>query len=177
MRLVEAELKHAPLFFEHMVRHFAESGKEGDLIFHPCPEFESWNRETFIEDLSKRWSTPPPEAGWEKSWLVMEGEKIVGAATLKGSRPASSSHRCILGIGLERAARSQGFGRALTAACVGWAGQQNFLNWIDLYVFRENKSARALYESIGFKFVGETKDLFRVNGVSIDDIHMCLSLK
>jgi RimJ/RimL family protein N-acetyltransferase len=55
-----------------------------------------------------------------------------------------------------------------------WAVAQPSLAWIDLQVFAHNLRARKLYESFGFREMSVTKDLFRVNGQSIDDVKMSL---
>jgi RimJ/RimL family protein N-acetyltransferase len=163
-------------FFDHLQRHFRESGKEGDPIFHPVPDFESWDKEKMCAELKKKWAAPLNEP-WERAWILRDGNQIVGHATLRGGFLAAGLHRCIYAIGLERSARGLGLGRALTLACRQWAATEAGLEWIDLRVFSHNKPARKLYDSLGFEFIGETKDMFRVNGESIDDIHMVLRLK
>ena len=48
MEIRQATLEDTSLYFDHMRRHFRESGKDGDVIFHPVVEFESWRREEQI---------------------------------------------------------------------------------------------------------------------------------
>ena len=55
--------------------------------------------------------------------------------------------------------------------------QPRTVEWIDLGVFGHNAVARRLYRGAGFVEVGITHDRFRVDGVSIDDIHMVLALQ
>lgn len=176
MKLSAASVADLSDYFDHVQRHFRESGQEGDLIFHPVPDFEKWEKEKMCRELEKKWTAPLTEP-WERAWILRDGNLIVGHAMLRGGFLPARLHRCLYSIGLERGARGQGFGRALTLACRQWAATQTELDWIDLQVFTHNKPARKLYESLGFEFVGETKDFFRVNGESIDDIHMVLKLK
>ena len=57
-----------------------------------------------------------------------------------------------------------------------WCRDATDLAWIDLGVFAHNEAARALYRKVGFVELGTTRDRFRVDGTSIDDIHMTLAL-
>jgi len=177
MKIKEAELSDVNSYFDHLLRHFDESGHDGDLIFHPNPDYLCWDRVKFCEELKKNLMIPSTGLGWERLWLVTEGAKVVGHASLRGARMVTAAHRCNFSIGLERMARGNGLGRALTFACTSWARLQPNLDWIDLCVFATNKPARRLYERVGFDFIGNTKDQFRVGQTSIDDIHMCLQLK
>ena len=177
MRLKVAEIDDAPAVFDHLQRHFAESGKDGDPIFHPSPGYVTWKKEAFCEDLVKGWQMPITQNGWERAWLLTQNGLVVGHSDLRGSKLLTSSHRCTFGIGLERSARGHGFGKALSMAAITWAKMQPGLDWIDLFVFGGNQPAQALYSSVGFERVGAVKDQFRVNGVSIDDIHMVLGLR
>ncbi len=58
---------------------------------------------------------------------------------------------------------------------IGWA-RNSGLAWIDLGVFRPNLRAQALYRKLGFVELGVTRDRFRLDGESIDDISMTLAL-
>ncbi len=81
----------------------------------------------------------------------------------------------MLGMGLEREVRGQGWGRQLLEAAITWARDAG-LAWIDLGVFAHNPRARRLYESVGFETVGVTADRYRVDERSIDDVSMALKL-
>ena len=81
----------------------------------------------------------------------------------------------MLGMGVERRWRGQGYGRALLAAAIAWARRAE-LAWLDLGVFAHNRRARALYASTGFVEVGITRDRFRVDDTTIDDVAMVLAL-
>jgi len=167
----------APAFFDHLQRHFAESGKEGDPIFHPVENYLRNEREKFIADVRRGWGVGLEAPAWERAWVIFAGDQIHGHATLRGSHISSAGHRCLFGVGLERSLRGQGFGRKLSETCLDWAREQPGLEWMDLNVFSVNVKARKLYESLGFSIIGCTVDQFRVGGVSIDDIRMCKRLR
>ena len=177
----EAQLTDAPKYCEHLARHFAESGREGDIIFHPLGKaqelVEPEARAQHIVKLETAWSTNLDEVGWIKSWVLESNAESVGHLELKSSNIKTGLHRCTLVIGLEQKAREQGWGQKLCEEGIAWARRQKGLVWIDLYVFAHNVRARKLYSQIGFRETGTVEDLFRVNGVSIDDVHMCLKLR
>jgi ribosomal protein S18 acetylase RimI-like enzyme len=68
-----------------------------------------------------------------------------------------------------------GPGPALLAAAIGWARRAE-LAWLDLGVFAHNHRARKLYTAVGFVEVGTTRDRYRVDDASIDDVAMALRL-
>ena len=164
-------------FFEHVLRHFRESGQGGDPIFHPVLDFEEWKSEDHLARYEARWKKPVGPAVWERVWALEEGGRFLGHATLQGGMLPASAHRATFSIGLERAVRGRGLGRELTQCAIDWAKQQPTLAWIDLYAFAHNEPALRLYRSMGFREIGTTKDLFRVDGHSIDDAHMALALQ
>jgi len=172
-----ATLDDIPAYFEHMKRHFRESGKDGDLHFHPVVEFETWRKEDQIAKIFEDWSLGPPTIGWQKVWIAVEDGEIVADCTLRSGQMPSTAHRCQYAIGIERAARNKGLGRRLSMLALSWAKLEKSLEWVDLWVFAHNAPALRLYESLGFKVVDKVEDQFRVEGLKIDDIHMTMSLK
>lgn len=59
---------------------------------------------------------------------------------------------------------------------VGWATAESRIEWIDLCVFAANDGARALYQAAGFQELALFKDQFRIDGQSIDEVHMTKAL-
>lgn len=161
-------------YFEHLVRHLSESGKD-DLIFHPIDDFHTWAPEERIEKYKERWAKELPSPGSEKAWVAKIDSEIVGHLDLRPIGPAAANHRVVLGMGIERHARGHGVGRRLMNEAISWAKASGFA-WIDLYVFAHNEPARKLYRTCGFKEIGTTEDLFRIQGKKIDDLHMALKL-
>ena len=101
---------------------------------------------------------------------------VIGHIDLTGGSLYSALHRARLGIGIERRYRRLGFGRALMDAALDWARGQPTVRWVDLSVFAHNDYARKLYLAYGFREVGVTLDAYRIQGRSIDDVHMSLAV-
>jgi GNAT superfamily N-acetyltransferase len=128
-----------------------------------------------IERHKLGWAQPLDEPFWLRTWGVGIGHQIVGHLDLHGGRMPSEAHRCLLGMGIEREFRGQGWGRALLEAAIAWARDAGLV-WIDLGVFAHNPRERRLYESVGFETVGVTADRYRVDDRQIDDVAMALRL-
>ena len=125
--------------------------------------------------LRTMWPKPITEIGWMRTWGLIVDSAIVGHIDLKGGGFASDLHRATLGIGIEAGYRDRGRGREMCEAVIRWA-REHQLAWIDLGVFGPNKRAQTLYRKLGFVEVGMTRDRFRLDGESIDDISMTLAL-
>jgi RimJ/RimL family protein N-acetyltransferase len=177
MEIRLATVDDIPSYFDHMRRHFAESGEGGDLIFHPVVEFESWRKEEQVPKLFDEWSLAPPAIGWQKVWIAVENGEIVADCLLRSGQMPATAHRCQYAIGIERAYRGKGLGRRLSMLALSWAKLEPGLEWVDLWVFAHNAGAIRLYESFGFEKVDTVNDQFRVNGKKIDDLHMTMRLK
>lgn len=162
-------------YVRHMVAADADSG-EGGVYFHPYGKDETVDRAVLLERTAQRWRTPLGEPGWRRAWGWVRDDRIVGHAELVGGHLLSELHRAHLGMGIEKAFRGQGGGRALLTTLVDWARAEPALSWIDLGVFAGNERARSLYCAFGFVEVARTRDRFRVDGVSIEDISMSLAL-
>jgi ribosomal protein S18 acetylase RimI-like enzyme len=161
----------------HRLRHSRENGRDGDYIFAPVEEEPPINdtdlrRES--EALSREISIPD----WQRGWILTDEREIYGELILVHRPPLKTClHRCMLMMGLERAARQRGWGSKLMEEGIRWAKQQPSLHWVQLFVFESNAPAKALYEKFGFKSGGTTLDKFRVFGASLDDTEMNLRLK
>ena len=159
---------------QHIERHAAESGKDGDHVFAPFSEFD---REAYEASRYESWRRPVDLPGWERCWGALVHDRVVGHLDLTGGHLYSSLHRARLGIGVERAHRGHGLGSALLEAAIHWARTEPDIFWIDLSVFAHNEGARRLYEKLGFRETGRTPDAYRMHGQSIDDVHMALSVR
>lgn len=173
-----AQLNDLPLYREHQMRHFSESGQDGDLIFMPHEEPEDISLENLQRKKAEPWNASPLEIGWERSWILTDDSRIYGEVKLMHRPPLKTSlHRAVLAMGIERSHRGQGWGSKLMTEAIAWAKAQPSLDWLQLYVFAHNEPAQRLYRKFGFKEVGRTPDMFRVHGQSIDDIEMVLKLR
>ncbi len=173
------------LLIDHLERQIGESGTENVPVFTIYSHAHPWSREGKREAILKRWSESVSTPLFERGWMVVdEGNKelgelvrIVGHLNLKGGAVHASLHRVLLGIGLEKKYFGQGLGQDLMRRSIDWAQLQPSLEWMDLGVFTHNERALAIYKKFGFLEIGRSRDAFRVDGRSIDDIQMTLKLK
>lgn len=170
--LGEAQL---PALLAHFRRHAAESGRDGDLVFRPRSATEEFEELEVAERQRVAWTRSLVEPLWLRTWALVEGDALIGHLDLDGGRLPAELHRATLGMGVERHARNRGHGRALLETAIAWA-RRHGLAWLDLGVFAHNAPARALYRKHGFVEIGTSRDRFRVDGVSIDDVSMVLAL-
>ena len=90
----------------------------------------------------------------------MDG-KVVGCAGINCiGRKEKIRHRAEFGISVDKAHWGLGIGRALTEACIECAKKAGYVQ-LELEVVAENKSAIALYESVGFEEYGRNPKGFR----------------
>ncbi len=160
---------------EHGIRQMKEVGFNS-LPAHPFPKSHEWNRQETFERLKTGMNTPIGESNWCRHFILVKDNRIVGHINLKNNLGASL-HRAQLGMGIEEEARGIGAGKLLMTEMLKWARSQDFLEYIDLMVFAHNLPARKLYTSFGFTELYTVTDLFRVDGVIIDDVRMVLKLK
>ena len=87
--------------------------------------------------------------------------KVVGSAGIGSvGRKEKIRHRAELGISVDKAYWGLGIGRALTKACIECAKRAGYAQ-LELEVVAENRSAIALYESVGFEEYGRNPRGFR----------------
>ena len=87
--------------------------------------------------------------------------KVVGSAGISCvGRKEKIRHRAEFGISVDKAYWGLGIGRALTEACIECAGAAGYVQ-LELEAVAENKSALALYRSVGFQEYGRNPKGFR----------------
>ena len=178
LRLRPMTAADAPAYFDHMLRHFRESGKDGDPIFHPVVEFESWVKEEQVKKTAEALELPYPRIGWQRIWIAEDSSgRVLADCLLRSGFMEAAAHRCQYAIGVERPARGKGIGARLSALALDWARAQKGLVWVDLWVATHNAPAIALYKKLGFHVVKNVEDQFRVHGQSVDDTQMALRLR
>jgi len=161
-------------YADHILRHAAESGREGSVHFaiSRTPERPSVREQAYL-----RWERGMDEPLWGRCFALIEpdGGHMVGHLELRGGRFLAEMHRAALGMGIERGYTRQGHGRGLMEFAIGWARRSERIAWIDLGVFEHNLGARALYQRMGFVETGRRKDSFRIDsGLSVTDVSMSM---
>lgn len=153
-------------FFDYLNDHLADNGKGGGLYFQPLSRQQSRLPPERAEAFRKGLQIEVGRAGWRRLWTARAAQgEIVGHIDLRCHAEAGAGHRCVMGMGVHRAHRGRGLGRALIAHAEQWALAGPF-EWIDLQVLSENQPALELYQRAGFDRTGETVDLFRFDGRS-----------
>ncbi|MBX3158176.1 MAG: GNAT family N-acetyltransferase [Deltaproteobacteria bacterium] len=161
---------------ELLCAHLVRKRGEADVpTTSPFGASEPFDRDGTVERYRTGWDRGLADVGWRRTWAVVDDGVVRGHLDLQSGRIPSELHRAWLGIGLERTHRARGLGRTLMTTAIAWA-REHGLHWIDLGVFSTNVRAHALYLRLGFVEIGTTRDRFRVDGASIDDIAMTLAL-
>ena len=163
------------VFMAHLELVQSQSGQDGDPIFTPFSNDAPADYGRMRERRLTGWAVPVGEPGWRRAWVVLDGELVVGDIELEGGGIAADQHRAGLGMGIQRAYRSQGLGIRLMETTIKWARGRG-LEYVDLGVFDGNEAAERLYARFGFERTGVRHDAFRVDGQHIDDIQMVLAL-
>ena len=120
------------------------------------PEEHSYTAEDEAELLRRK-----TDSADEIELLAFVDGAIVGSAgvTCVG-REEKIRHRAEFGISVDKAYWGLGVGRALTKACIECAKRAEYAQ-LELEVVAENRSAIALYESVGFVEYGRNPKGFR----------------
>jgi RimJ/RimL family protein N-acetyltransferase len=104
-----------------------------------------------------------------------EDGTIVGRLSIARDQHPASRHVADLGLMVAQSHRRQGIGRALLAAAVDWA-RENDVRKLELHVFPYNEAAIALYEGFGFVAEGYRKKHYRQGEELVDAILMAYEL-
>jgi ribosomal protein S18 acetylase RimI-like enzyme len=163
------------VFFHYLNDHLLDNGRAGTPLFQPMPRASAGFPPEKAAGFSKGIQAGLGQPGWRRVWVALREGEIVGHIDLRSRPEAGTGHRCLLGMGVHRAARRCGLGASMVATAVGWAREQG-LEWVDLEVLAGNAPARALYRRCGFVQTGEIPDLFRIDGESLGYVFMSLQL-
>ena len=161
-----------PLLQEHLARHQAESGGQNAHFLPYATDGSEQTNGLDVEGLKRLLD----ERDWQRWYIAVVENRIVGHVVLKSDRLKAGLHRCELGIGIEFNYRSNGLGRQLMKTAINFALDSDGLSWVDLRVFGHNIAARKLYQALGFSEIGTYVDRFRIDGESIDAIMMTLKV-
>jgi RimJ/RimL family protein N-acetyltransferase len=154
-----------------------DNGTGDTPFFQPHARGAPWHASEKVELFQGAIATAVGERNWRRFWLALdEGGAIAGHVDLKALPDPYTDHRASLGLGVHRDHRRRGVGRALVQVAVDWAIAKSRIDWIDLWVFAANDGARALYQAAGFQELATFKDQFRIDGQSIDEVHMAKAL-
>lgn len=169
------EFEELAAFFHYLNDHLLDNGRDGTPLFQPMPRASAGFPPEKANGFSTGLQANFGQQGWRRVWVAVQEGEIIGHIDLRSRPEAPARHRCLLGMGVHRAARRGGLGGALVATAAAWAREQG-LEWIDLEVLEGNLPARALYRKCGFLQTGEIRDMFRIDGESLGYVFMSLQL-
>lgn len=150
---------------DYLNDHLSDNGTDSTGYFQPLSRaqsvFPAERAAAFRNGLEISVGSP----GWRRAWVARNSiDQIVGHIDLRAHSEQYASHRCLLGLGVDRRHRKQGIGLALLEAAHFWALEVAKLEWIDLQVLSSNQAAIDLYSRVGFTKVGEWPDMFKIDG-------------
>jgi len=152
-------------FLRYLNDHLSDNGRGDTAYFQPLPRDDSRFPADKAGAFQAGMRTPLDVPGWRRVWVARADDgRIAGHVDLRAHPERHATHRCLLGMGVDRAFRRLGLGGRLIDHAAHWARASARLDWIDLQVLSVNAPAIALYRRNGFVQTGETPDLFRIDG-------------
>ena len=145
------------------------TGQDGEAVLeifrltHEQTDFLlSYPDETFMDaEREAEYLRKKADSANEIEIIAEVGGAVVGCAGVDAAGTKDKvRHRAEFGVSIDRAYWGLGIGRALTEACVACARKAGY-SQIELDVVAENRSAIALYESVGFTEYGRNPRGFR----------------
>jgi RimJ/RimL family protein N-acetyltransferase len=132
------------------------------LAFVEAPSLES-TREFVQNNIAKG----------HPQFVALGGNEVVGWCDVLPKKLPAYAHCGVLGMGLLPPWRGRGNGKALIDATLSEARRFGFVR-IELWVFTDNASAIALYEKVGFKREGISRDAVLIDGQYRDNVIMAI---
>ena len=108
---------------------------------------------------------------------AFDGADLVGLAAWHREEMRKLQHKgFVWGVFVADTHRGQGLGRLLLEAVIDHARSAEGIRQLNLTAYAANRSAIALYESLGFVTYGREPAAICVDGMLHDDVHMSLRL-
>jgi|TARA_B110000091_G_C13683192_1_gene418796 ribosomal protein S18 acetylase RimI-like enzyme len=144
-----------------------ENGADLAPAFQPMSQNESRLTEAMKSKFYSGIQTEINTQGWRKILLAFDDGKVIGHIDIRPHTENHTSHRALLGMGVDSSYRGNGLGSELLSSLFEWAAKNTNIECIDLWVLSSNKPAYLLYEKYGFINCAEVTDMFRIDGVSL----------
>ena len=171
--IVEADFDD---LFRYLGDQLAENGRDG-VYFQPMAPVADGVPAGKQQSFRDGFATSVGQSGWRRGWLARDAHgRVCGHVDLRAHEAPFSSHRCQLGMGVEREHRRIGLARRLLDQATRWALDQG-LSWIDLEVLSSNEPAVALYRREGFLMQGGKPDMYVIDGQSLGVLWMAKRLQ
>ena len=165
-------------FINYLSIHLSENGKGKTYFFLPMTHKQSelskaW-KDKFESGMYKKFG----ETGWRKLWIATnQDNQIVGHIDIRHYKELNTSHRVLLGMGVDSNFRKLKIGQKMLEFVIEYCQHHEEIDWLDLQVMTLNTPAVNLYEKLKFKVVSNVVDMFRINGVSYDYTSMTLNVR
>jgi ribosomal protein S18 acetylase RimI-like enzyme len=167
-----------PAFKAYLNDHLSDNGAGTTPLFQPLARADCHFPDDRAETFKRALAEATDGAAWRRAWVAITPQgSLVGHVDLRSHALPYMSHRCLLGMGVDRIQRRAGLGGRLIQVAMAWAIEQDWLDWIDLQVISSNTAAANLYRKSGFIQTGATSDLFRFDGCSVGLDSMALRLR
>jgi ribosomal protein S18 acetylase RimI-like enzyme len=164
MNIEKLALADFELFLDYLNDHLSDNGRDGTAYFQPLPRADSRFPVEKADGFKAGMGIEVGQPGWRRVWVARDvAGQIAGHIDLRGHPERHTGHRCLLGMGVDRAFRQQGLGGALLAHAAQWALVSG-IQWIDLQVLSVNTPAINLYQRHGYRKTGEIPNMFHIDG-------------
>ena len=115
-----------------LLRGFVDNGRAGTGYFQPLSRGASHFPDDKADALRSGLHIDVGAPGWRRVWVARDADgRIAGHVDLRAHAERHTAHRCLLGMGVDRAHRKAGLGGRLLAHAQRWAGESAALAWID----------------------------------------------
>ena len=162
----------------YLTDQLSDNGKAPSGYFMPRSQNESGVSPDKEKSFRAGLTIPIGSPGWRRAWVARASNRqIAGHVDLRSHSERFATHRCLLGLGVQRDHRRLGVGAALLAHASEWALAHPGLEWLDLQVFSTNEAAMRLYLRAGFVKVGEVAEMFKIDGRLFSEITMTKRLR
>lgn len=136
-------------FAAYLDDHLSDNGAGSTGYFQPLSRDQSSLSIERADALLKGLKTTLGNLPWRRAWVARNSTNtIVGHVDLKAYPEPYTSHRCLLGLGVDRSNRKQGIGIELLQASQSWAINVAQLEWIYLQVLSSNYAAIHVYSRL-----------------------------
>lgn len=178
MKIVEAQLSDLDSFFEYLGVQLLDNAADETPLFQPVAKEHCHVSQELKTKFRDGFQFRVGEVGWRKLWLVKDTSgRIYGHIDLRHHSGEYAFHRVLLGMGVDVSARKQGLGAKLIELVIEYCRETRGIDWLDLNVLSMNLPAKDLYLKCGFEVLGEMRDCYRIDGVSVSELTMTMCTK
>jgi ribosomal-protein-alanine N-acetyltransferase len=136
---------------EYLIRRMTLPDVDGVYAIESASFPKPWNREDFVKEMTAN--------ACARYLVAEEAGEIIGFAG--AWIVLDEAH--ITNIAVTQSCRGRGIGRALTKALLQYAANLGVV-YATLEVRKSNETAKRLYQSLGFEYVGVRKRYYEDNG-------------